>query len=118
MGAGDSGSSKIEEQQDNALSSTGGEEREEESAIKSTGYQYHDLFNDVLLMLNPIQSLQSLPSLSLLHHLYAVLVEHAWNRWTLLYDPDNIATSLLSDKWSILDGQEWYKDIYKCFDAF
>uniref|UniRef100_A0A1X7UKN4 Uncharacterized protein n=1 Tax=Amphimedon queenslandica TaxID=400682 RepID=A0A1X7UKN4_AMPQE len=107
MGAGDSGSSKIEEQQENTSSSTGGEEREEESTLKCTGYQYHDLFNDVLLMLNPIQSLQSLPSLSLLHHLYAVLVEHAWNRWTLLYDPDNIATSLLSDKWSILDGQEW-----------
>ena len=107
MGAGDSGSSKNEEQQEKASSSTGGEEKEEDLALKSTGYQYQDLYNDVLLMLNPIQSLQSLPSLSLLHHLYTVLVEHSWNRWTLLYDPDNIATSLLSDKWSILDGQQW-----------
>ena len=74
---------------------------------KSMQYQYQSLCTDILLMLNPSVSIQSLPSLSLLHKLYFVLVEHSWNRWTLLYDPDDMATSFLNDKWIILDGQDW-----------
>lgn len=72
--------------------------------------QYEELCFDIIHTLNSNKSLESLllfPSVNIVQTLFSELLEKCWNKWLLVYDPEFITRGLLTEKWIVIDGQEW-----------
>lgn len=72
--------------------------------------QYQELCFDIIHTLNSNKSLESLllfPGVNIVQALFSELLEKCWNKWLLVYDPEFITRGLLTEKWVVIDGQEW-----------